>query len=103
MKQSRILITSLFVFFLLNFNSSAYVRPGEEIPVPQGVKVVLELDKDQYYFGESILLHFCLENQGKEVFSYDVGSDYRGSSRALRFKVMAKDKDGNVCIFLMSS
>jgi len=48
--------------------------------------------------GENILLHFCLENQSNESFTFYIGGDYRGGTRSNRFKVSVKDKDGNIML-----
>lgn len=57
-------------------------------------KVFIEFDKPEFMLGENILLHYALKNQGTEPLVISVGSDYRGSPRALRFKVHAFDEDG---------
>jgi hypothetical protein len=61
-------------------------------PVPAGARVSLEFDRDTFFLGENVLIHFCLQNVGKEPFQYNTGGDYRGASRALRFKVTALDE-----------
>jgi len=67
---------------------------GEPTPVPEGARVILELDKEAYFLGENLLVHYVLENTGDAPFKISMGSDYRGASRALRFKVSATGADG---------
>jgi len=62
--------------------------------VPEGARVILELDKEAYFLGENILLHFCLENVSKEPFRFHMGADSRLASRPMRFKVTAADEKG---------
>ena len=66
------------------------------VPVPSGAKVTLETDRREYFLGENVLLHFTLENTGKQPFEASFGGDYRGSTRALRFKVTATDQQRRV-------
>jgi hypothetical protein len=63
-------------------------------PVPENAKVYLELGKKEYLLGENIFVHFCVENTGTEDIHINVGGDYRGASRHLRFSVTATDADG---------
>src|SRR6266404_2023662 len=56
--------------------------------VPASAKITLELDKPEYFLGENILLHFVVENVGEEPFSINLGGDYRGSHRSLRFRIV---------------
>ena len=70
-------------------------RSGDK-PVPDGAKVTLETDRQEFFLGENILVHFILENTGTQPFDADFGGDYRGSSRYLRFKVTATDEAGNL-------
>ncbi len=70
---------------------------GKDMPVPAGARVSIELDKNEYFLGENVLLHFCIENSGKEPFQIDLGGDYRGASRHLRFNVKALDAAGKLC------
>ena len=65
-------------------------------PVPDGAKVTLETDRQEFFLGENILVHFILENTGTQPFEAEFGGDYRGSSRHLRFKVTATDENGNM-------
>ncbi len=70
-------------------------QPPPTGPVPEGARVTLESDRTNYFLGENILIHFILENTGKETFSAEFGGDYRGASRSLRFLVSAVDEAGH--------
>jgi hypothetical protein len=63
-------------------------------PVPAGARLSLEFDKKQHFLGENVLLHLVIENVGREPFSIEMGGDYRGAPRALRFTVLAFDAKG---------
>ena len=69
---------------------------GQEgkLPVPKDARLTLQLDRPSYFLGENVLVHFCIENVGGEPFRIDLGGDYRGSPRALRFAVHATDATG---------
>lgn len=94
----------LFCVFLLHlFIGVLPARGGEagdetwgsrDLPYPDGARLTLALTKKEYFLGENILLHFCLENIGKQPFKIDMGGDYRGASRSLRFIVSASDAKG---------
>ncbi len=62
----------------------------------RGAAVTLELDKNQYYLGENVLLHWRIRNAGDEPFKFSIGGDGRtpGAKRAIRFKVEAVDEQG---------
>lgn len=62
--------------------------------VPENVKVTLSCDREEYFLGENILVHFRLQNTGGAPFNAEYGGDYRGSVRSLRFKVTATDQNG---------
>lgn len=63
-------------------------------PVPKNAHVGLQLDKQQYFLGEDIPIHFFVENRGRTSFSISLGGDYRCASRHLRFSVTAIDAQG---------
>ena len=67
---------------------------GLEKAVEGKSEVELKFDKKQYYFGEPCLVEFVLRNTGDKEISYESGGDYRGASRALRFRVQAVDAHG---------
>ena len=62
----------------------------------RGARVELVLDKQEYFLGENILLHYGVSNQGMELFRVNAGGDYRGAPRHLRFKVVATDAEGKL-------
>jgi hypothetical protein len=64
------------------------------VPVPAGARLSLVLDQQKYFLGENLLVHFCVENVGPVPFSINLGGDYRGASRHLRFSVLATDASG---------
>jgi hypothetical protein len=72
--------------------------PGraEESPRPAGAKISLEADRQEYWIGENVLVHFVIENVGPEPFSFTFGGDSRGTPRHLRFNVTATSEDGVV-------
>lgn len=47
-----------------------------------------------FVLGENILVHYCLENTSEAPLSIEVGGDYRGATRALRYKVVVVDGAG---------
>jgi hypothetical protein len=61
-----------------------------------GARVVLSTDRDTFFLGENVLVHYCLRNDGASPITIEVGGDYRGASRSLRFKVQVKDAAGGV-------
>ncbi|HRI54526.1 MAG TPA: HEAT repeat domain-containing protein, partial [Pseudomonadota bacterium] len=65
-------------------------------PVPAGARVRLEAGRSEFFLGENVLVHFILENVGSQPFEMAFGGDYRGASRALRFKVTATDEAGRI-------
>lgn len=64
--------------------------------VPEGAKVIIDCDRQEYFLGENVLLHFILENTSDKPFEADFGGDYRGAIRHLRFKVTATDESGRM-------
>ncbi|MCL1921173.1 MAG: hypothetical protein FWG50_08885 [Kiritimatiellaeota bacterium] len=63
-------------------------------PVPDGARVTLHTERNEYFLGEEVLVRFVLENTGEQPFEAEFGGDYRGASRALRFNVTAVDETG---------
>jgi hypothetical protein len=62
--------------------------------LPAGLKVSLVSDRTNYFLGENILLHYRIGNVGSYSLTVSVGGDYRGSTRADRFKVTAISAEG---------
>lgn len=82
-------------WLLIFFPATSPLYVEEKLPVPPNAKVTLTCDKDEYFLGENILVHFKLENTGGPAFEATFGSDYRGAPRSLRFIVTATDQNGN--------
>jgi hypothetical protein len=91
-----------FAIFLLSFILSFAISCGEAddewgpkvLPVAEGARLRLALTRKEYFLGENVLLHYCLENVGRDMFKIDMGGDYRGATRSLRFVVSAADAKG---------
>ena len=64
--------------------------------VPAGAKVSLEARRADYFLGENIIADFRVENTGQTPFAISVGGDYRGGTRADRFKISARDAEGHL-------
>lgn len=65
----------------------------EKSELPAGIRISLISDRTTYFLGENIVLYYRIENVGSEPFQISVGGDYRGGTRADRFKVTAISKD----------
>lgn len=93
--HSRAIVVGAFLLYLslLQAGEDHWAERATQ-PVPEGVKVTLELDRQEFFLGENVLVHFVIENAGKEPFTYSEGGDYRAAPRHLRFKVVAKDETG---------
>jgi len=61
-----------------------------------GADVSLEVDKQEYFLGENVVLHWRIRNAGDKPFKFSIGGDGRtpGAKRAIRFKVEAFDAAG---------
>jgi len=59
-------------------------------------RIDLGVRKPQFFLGELVFLDFCVVNTSDEPFKIEVGGDYRGSSRSLRFKVQVRDASGAI-------
>src|SRR5258706_8212392 len=64
--------------------------------VPTNAVITLQFDKTEFLIGENIFASYVISNRGGEPFRVDVGGDYRGGTRANRFKVTATRSDGLV-------
>ena len=71
------------------------------------LRITLTADKEEYFLGENVVLHYRIENRGKNTFyagyserekgpfTIDMGGDCdNAAGRALRFKVEAIDQNG---------
>jgi len=83
---------AFFVIALASTNGNAQLGTDDEfrlahkppIPVPEGAKVTLEFDRQEYFIGENVLIHFIVKNVGKRPFVVDQGGDY-SEHRQVRF------------------
>jgi hypothetical protein len=57
-------------------------------------RIDLKVRKPKALLGENTQLDFCVVNTGKSKIQIDVGGDYRGSSRSLRYRVEVRDAKG---------
>lgn len=80
----------------LGFSIPALRAP--KLPPAGSVKVSLLAEKPEFFIGENILLHYCIENLGTNPVGLSTGGDYRGGTRAHRFKVSAVSSDGREAI-----
>jgi hypothetical protein len=62
---------------------------------PGKARIDLTLRKPSYFLGENVLVDFCVVNVDRVPLTLEVGGDYRGSSRSLRFKIDVRDAKGN--------
>ncbi|HUJ62565.1 MAG TPA: hypothetical protein VLX92_28885 [Kofleriaceae bacterium] len=69
---------------------------GAAALVPGSARIDLAPRSPHALLGENVLIDYCVVNTGRAPFKIDVGGDYRGSSRALRFKVEVRDASGAV-------
>ncbi|HEV7555860.1 MAG TPA: hypothetical protein VGO00_10415 [Kofleriaceae bacterium] len=63
---------------------------------PVTARVELHVRKPKHFLGENALVDFCVVNPTSSPITIDVGGDYRGSTRALRFKLEVRDAAGTV-------
>ena len=70
------------------------VMADESPSIPDNAVVRLTTDRDTYFLGENVLIHFELVNSGGDTFQAGFGHDYRGAMRALRYRVTGTDEDG---------
>jgi hypothetical protein len=68
--------------------------PGWSQPSNQ-TQITLSSERSHYFLGENALIHFCVKNVGTQPVKLDVGGDYRGAYRSLRFKLEAFDAQNN--------
>ena len=90
----RPLMQMAFWFACLLVGGEVIAQRAE--PIQGKAAVELKFDKQQYYLGELCTVEFVLKNTDEKDIAYSAGGDYRGSGRALRFRVQAVDADGAV-------
>ena len=65
-------------------------------PAAGEYKITISTEHPVYLLGENVIVSFVLENTGAKEFTASFGADYRGGTRANRFKVTASDSSGRV-------
>jgi hypothetical protein len=83
-------------FAAANTPSEEFEPWGKGRDLPFGFKVNLVGDRTNYFLGENIVLYYRIENAGTTPFEISTGGDYRGSTRADRFKVSAVSAGGKL-------
>lgn len=106
-KQARFALTSraveglsgmkiaLFSIAALSFSGIAAAQQEEQPEVPEDARVSAEVDRQTWFLGENVLIHFKLETAGGE-FKAEFGGDYRGAGFATRFKLKVTDENGEL-------
>jgi hypothetical protein len=69
-------------------------QPAKSIPT--NAVILLEFEKTEFLVGENIFANYVISNRGGPVLKPNTGGDYRGGTRASRFKVTAVRVDGYV-------
>jgi hypothetical protein len=77
-------------------SASASASATVSVAPPKEARVELGVRKSTHFLGENVLVDFCVVNGKDTPIKIDVGGDYRGSSRSLRFKVEVRDSTGVV-------
>ena len=67
---------SSFLTLFSGFGLGTILMPVFALFFP--IELAIALTKKEYFLGENMLLHYCLENAGKQPFRIEVGGDYRG-------------------------
>jgi len=88
-----LLAPAVLLVLLALRGATAADRP---VAIPSGSKISLVLDRTEFFLGENILLHYGIENTGGPAFAVEVGGDYRGGTRANRFKITARSATGQL-------
>jgi hypothetical protein len=86
-RVSRLVVVVLLV--LASGASAAPLAPGK-------ARIDLTVRQPRQLLGEHVLVDFCVVNTGAAAIQIEVGGDYRGSSRSLRFQVVVRDRKGAV-------
>jgi hypothetical protein len=97
----RLVIISLFLVGAVCSTHCKAIEPvidySQPMPkgIPAGVEIKLTADKETFFLGENILLHYEVKNAGTEPIMVELGGDYRGAPRHTRFHVVATDEAGS--------
>jgi hypothetical protein len=67
-------------------------HPKQALPIPSPVAIQLLADRETYFIGDAILLHYQVTNTGSQPLLITQGGDYRGATRSTRFHVTAVDE-----------
>src|SRR5512138_2608720 len=70
------------------------IAHGAPAVKPGPARVELAVRKPTHFLGENVLVDYCVVNTGTAPITIEVGGDYRGSSRSLRFKLAVTDGKG---------
>ncbi len=62
--------------------------------VPPGAKLSIAFERKEYLLGENVLMQLIFENTGEKPCTVELGGDYGGHDRSLRFQVTAQDEKG---------
>lgn len=72
---------------------------GERVATtPSGgtLHIALMANKARWFLGENILIDYVITNRGASPVDIGFGSDYRGASRHMRYRVVVADASGTV-------
>lgn len=67
-------------------------HPKQALPIPSPVAIQLLADRETYFIGDAILLHYQVTNTGSQPLLITQGGDYRSATRSTRFHVTAVDE-----------
>ncbi len=82
-------------WFVIGLVSASAHLAGAAPSVAVGkVRIDLKVRKPAHFLGENVLVDFCVVNTDTKQVVLEVGGDYRGSSRSLRFKLDVRDAQG---------
>lgn len=90
----RYLFYTIALFVVTSCRAEDLVPGAVSRLPPPDAQVSLQTDHKQFYLGENVIVHFCVENIGAQPFTISTGGDYRGAARHMRFKVEAHDSSG---------
>ena len=89
---------ALLLLTLACHAGDAFWMQPDAPPVPEGAELIVEAARAEYLIGENVLLHVTVHNASDQAFDINVGGDYRGAPRALRFQVTARQADGSEAV-----
>ena len=87
----------LFSTFIASLSGNmTFAKEPPKLQIPEGASIRLVPARKLWFLGENILLHLEVTNNGKQAFDVHSGGDYRGGTRAGRFRVIATNEEGTV-------